>query len=184
MRFKFQAMFAGTVLATFFLAACSNTPLNTTTTVANSAPVLDATPVAAAPTSPVAPAAAPVKRIAPYLDPQNPLSQQRSVYFAFDQAVVAPTYDAMLALHGKFLASHPEVSIKLEGNTDAQGGAEYNLALGQKRAEAVAKALRLLGVNDRQMESVSCGKEKPKALGNDEAAFKQNRRTDLVYPAK
>ena len=180
MNHRLQATLASTVLGSLFLAACSSTPLNTPT----AAPVADAAPVAAAPASPAAPAAVPTQQIAPYLDPQNPLSQQRSVYFAFDKALVEPSYDAMLGMHGKFLASHPEVSIKLEGHTDEQGGAEYNLALGQKRADAVAHALKLLGVKDRQMEAISYGKEKPKALGHDEAAFKQNRRADLVYPAQ
>lgn len=179
MRLPFKTTLASAVLGSLFLAACSSTPLNTPA----AAPVADAA-VAPAPAAPAAPAPVAAKQLAPYLDPSNPLSQQRSVYFEFDRAVVAPSYDAMLALHGKFLSSHPEVAIRLEGNTDEQGGAEYNLALGQKRADAVAKALKLLGVKDQQMEAVSYGEEKPKAPGHDEVAYKQNRRTDLVYPAK
>jgi peptidoglycan-associated lipoprotein len=76
------------------------------------------------------------------------------------------------------------VAIKIEGNTDERGGAEYNLALGQKRAEAVSKALKLFGVKDSQVEAVSFGKEKPKAPGHDEVSYAQNRRADLDYPAK
>jgi peptidoglycan-associated lipoprotein len=76
------------------------------------------------------------------------------------------------------------VSIKIEGNTDERGGAEYNLALGQKRAEAVSRALKIFGVKDAQMEAVSFGKEKPKVLGHDDASYAQNRRADLDYPAK
>jgi peptidoglycan-associated lipoprotein len=72
----------------------------------------------------------------------------------------------------------------VEGNTDERGGAEYYLALGQKRAEAVVKALKVLGAKDGQLEAVSYGKEKPKASGHDEAAYSQNRRADLVYPSK
>jgi peptidoglycan-associated lipoprotein len=87
-------------------------------------------------------------------------------------------------LHGKFLASHPLLAIKIEGNADERGGAEYNLALGQKRAEAVSKALKIFGVKDSQMEAVSFGKEKPKALGHEEASYAQNRRADLDYPVK
>lgn len=95
-----------------------------------------------------------------------------------------PDYAPLLEMHGKYLATHPNVIIKVQGNTDEQGGAEYNLALGQKRAEAVTRALRVFGVKDSQLEAISFGKEKPKALGHDEAAHEQNRRADLAYPDK
>lgn len=111
-------------------------------------------------------------------------NKERSVYFEFDQSVVQPSAAPLLERHGKYLASHPQVLIKVEGNTDQQGGAEYNLALGQKRAEAVLRALKVFGAKDGQMEAVSLGAEKPKALGNDETAFAQNRRVDLAYPQK
>ncbi len=88
----------------------------------------------------------------------------------------------MLELHGKYLAANPQIVIKVQGNTDEKGGAEYNLALGQKRAEAVVKMLKIYGVKDSQLEAVSFGKEKPKALGHDDAAHAQNRRADLAYP--
>jgi peptidoglycan-associated lipoprotein len=76
------------------------------------------------------------------------------------------------------------VSIRVEGNTDERGSSEYNLALGQKRAAAVVEALKVYGATDAQMEAVSWGREKPKAEGHDEAAWAQNRRVDLAYPAK
>lgn len=88
----------------------------------------------------------------------------------------------MLELHGKYLASNPSVSIQVEGNTDERGGAEYNLALGQKRADAVARVMKVFGVKPSQVEAVSWGKEKPKAVGHDEASLTENRRVDLVYP--
>ena len=119
-----------------------------------------------------------------YLDPSNVLSRERSVYFDFDQATLKPEGEKLLALHGSFLAAHPEVSIKVEGNTDEQGGAEYNLALGQRRAQAVVKVLKLSGVKDAQMEAISFGKEKPIATGHDEASRAKNRRVDLDYPSK
>ena len=122
--------------------------------------------------------------LAPYLDPNNPLSQQRSVYFDFDKAIIKPEGQKVLEMHGKFLAANPAVKIRVEGNTDEQGGSEYNLALGQKRADSVVKALKILGVKDGQMEAVSFGKEKPKALGHDEAAHAENRRGDLDYQPK
>jgi peptidoglycan-associated lipoprotein len=121
---------------------------------------------------------------AAYLDPASLLNQKRSIYFDFDQSIVKPDFAPTLELHGKFLASHPNVAIRVEGNTDEQGGTEYNLALGQKRAEAVTKALKLYGVKDSQMEAVSFGEEKPKATGHAEADYAQNRRADIAYPSK
>ena len=90
----------------------------------------------------------------------------------------------MVDRHAKYLVAHPSLSIKIEGNADERGGREYNLALGQKRADAVKQALKLAGVKEDQMESVSFGKEKPVALGHDEAAWSQNRRADIAYPSK
>jgi len=174
----------GAVTASILLAACSSTPVAppvaamTTPSAAIQAAPNSATNQATASTAVVA---AP---LAPYLDPQNPLYKERSFYFDFDQSVVKPDATPLMELHGKFLASHSLVAIKIEGNADERGGAEYNLALGQKRAEAVSKALKIFGVKDSQMEAVSFGKEKPKALGHDEASYAQNRRADLDYPPK
>jgi peptidoglycan-associated lipoprotein len=169
---------ATAIVASILLAACSSTPV--APPVAAIAPPA-ATNQVASTTVPVAVIATP---LAPYLDPQSRLYKERSVYFDFDQSVVKPNAMSLMELHGKFLAAHPDVSIKIEGNTDELGGAEYNLALGQKRAEAVFKALKIFGVKDSQMEAVSFGKEKPKALGHDEASYAQNRRADLDYPVK
>jgi peptidoglycan-associated lipoprotein len=169
--------------AALFISACS-TPMPVATTAAPAAP---AQAPAAAPAVPAKPAmTAPVAAapVAPYLDPQNPLSQKRSVYFDFDQFVVKNEYMSVLENHGKFLSSNPKVSVRIEGNADEKGSSEYNLALGQKRAEAVAKALKIMGVKDAQMEAVSLGEEKPKATGHDEASHAQNRRADIAYPAK
>ena len=90
----------------------------------------------------------------------------------------------MLELHGRYLSGNPTLSIRVEGNADERGSTEYNLALGQKRAEAVVRALKVYGVKDSQVEAISWGKEKPKAMGHDEAAWAQNRRVDLAYPSK
>ncbi|MBV8124549.1 MAG: peptidoglycan-associated lipoprotein Pal [Burkholderiaceae bacterium] len=169
--------------AAALLAACSSTP------VAPPPPVAEAPKVQAAP--PAKPAVAPTPEshvatvmIPPYLDPKNPLSTERSVYFDFDSNVVKSEFTPLLERHGRYLAGAGNVSIKVEGNTDERGGAEYNLALGQRRAEAVIKSLELMGAKNSQLEAVSWGKEKPKAEGHDEAAWSQNRRADLVYPAK
>jgi peptidoglycan-associated lipoprotein len=172
--------FLTALMASAVLAACSSTPVVAPVSAAASVPPAPAPK----PSPPAAATPAPVARLAPYLDRQNPLYKERSVYFDFDQAAIKPAATSLIELHGKYLASHPSVAIKIEGNTDELGGAEYNLALGQKRAEAVSKALKIFGVKDAQMEAVSFGEEKPKALGHDEVAHAQNRRADLDYPAK
>lgn len=116
-------------------------------------------------------------------DPNSPLAK-RSVYFDFDQYVVKTEYSGTVNAHSKYLSSNKGKKILIQGNTDERGGREYNLALGQKRAEAVRKSLSLLGVPETQMEAVSLGKEKPKATGSDEASWAENRRADIVYSGK
>ena len=118
------------------------------------------------------------------LDPFNPqsiLAKQRSVYFDFNSYTVSEQYRSLVETHGKYLASAPQQRVIIEGNTDARGGSEYNLALGQRRAEAVRRMLTLLGVSDTQVETISFGKEKPKALGNSDADYAENRRADFNY---
>ena len=116
----------------------------------------------------------------PLNDPANILSK-RSVYFDFDSFSIKDEFKSVVEAHGKFLAGNPERKVIIQGNTDERGGSEYNLALGQKRAEAVRRALSLAGARDSQMEAVSFGKEKPKATGSTEEAWAQNRRADIVY---
>jgi len=116
----------------------------------------------------------------PRKNPASPLSKH-SVYFDFDSYVVKDEYRPMLEAHAGFLKAKPALHVTLQGNTDERGSREYNLALGQKRAEAVRKALSVLGVNDTQMEAISFGEEKPRNEGHDEAAYTENRRTDIVY---
>ncbi|WP_027817809.1 peptidoglycan-associated lipoprotein Pal [Paraburkholderia bannensis] len=116
----------------------------------------------------------------PLNDPNSPLAK-RSVYFDFDSYAVKDDYQGVVQAHAQYLKTHPERHVLIQGNTDERGTSEYNLALGQKRAEAVRKALSLMGVPDSQMEAVSLGKEKPTATGHDEASWAQNRRADLVY---
>ncbi|MGA4211561.1 peptidoglycan-associated lipoprotein Pal [Ralstonia nicotianae] len=113
-------------------------------------------------------------------DPNSPLAK-RSVYFDFDSYTVKPEYQGLLTQHARYLQSHNQRKVLIQGNTDERGTSEYNLALGQKRAEAVRRALSSLGVPDSQMESVSLGKEKPQASGHDEESWAQNRRSDIVY---
>lgn len=116
----------------------------------------------------------------PLNDPKGILAK-RSVYFDLDSYVVKDEFKPVVENHARFLNANKGRRIIIQGNTDERGGTEYNLALGQKRAEAVRRSLSLLGVPESQMEAVSLGKEKPKALGSDEAAWAENRRADIVY---
>ena len=170
------------LLAGVFLAGCSSTPLTPPTSVATPAPL-----VAAAPKT--APAQAPAAQVArvevpAHLDPKSLISTERSVYFAYDNFAVKADYDAMLQRHGKYLGSNTALAIKVQGSADERGSAEYNLALGQKRAEAVVRALKNYGVPEGRVEAISWGKEHPKATGHDEAAWAENRRADIVYPSR
>jgi peptidoglycan-associated lipoprotein len=158
------------------LSACSTPPK----VEEKPAPVPPKTEVKETPK--VAPVAA-APMIDPLNDPNNILSK-RSIYFDFDRYEVKPEFANVVEAHAKYVADSKSRKVMIQGNTDERGGAEYNLALGQKRAEAVRKAMVLMGTPDAQLEAVSYGKEKPKAMGHDEAAWAENRRTDIVYVAK
>jgi peptidoglycan-associated lipoprotein len=158
------------------LSACASTPVPSTQPSASSA----VKPVAAN-SAPVVPSKEQLSNLPPYKDPKNILSQKRSVFFALDQYLINGEYRSLVEAHAKYLAGNPSQKIRIEGNTDEQGSREYNLALGQKRAQAVMTAMTLLGVKENQIEAVSWGKEKPKAEGHDESAWAQNRRADIKY---
>ena len=106
---------------------------------------------------------------------------KRIIYFDYDSFVIKPEYQALIAENAKLIKSQANLKVAVEGHTDEMGGREYNLALGQKRADAVAGALSVLGVSKSQIEAVSFGKEKPAVLGNDEAAYAKNRRAEIRY---
>jgi peptidoglycan-associated lipoprotein len=114
-------------------------------------------------------------------DVAAPPAGPRIVYFDHDSFVVKPEFQGLVETHARHLKSSPKSNVAIEGHTDDTGGREYNLALGQKRAESVRNVLSLLGVADAQMEAVSYGKEKPASLGNDEVARAKNRRAELSY---
>ncbi|GIZ53846.1 peptidoglycan-associated lipoprotein Pal [Noviherbaspirillum aridicola] len=116
----------------------------------------------------------------PLNDPKGVLAK-RSIYFDYDSYIVKDEFKPVIEAHAKYLAANKGRKVIIQGNTDERGGREYNLALGQKRAEAVRRAMSLLGVSDQQIEAVSFGEEKPKATGSDEAAWAENRRADLAY---
>ena len=113
-------------------------------------------------------------------DPKSILSK-RSIYFDYDRFDIKPEYKDLVAAHAQFMTGHRQFRILIQGNTDDRGSREYNLALGQKRADAVKKQLVLLGVREDQVEAVSLGEEKPKNVGHDEAAYAENRRSDILY---
>ncbi len=116
----------------------------------------------------------------PLTDPQSILSK-RSIYYDFDKFDVKDEYKPMIEAHAAYLRDHPEAKVLIQGNTDERGSREYNVALGQRRADGVKKLLLLLGAKEDQVEAVSLGEEKPKAQGTSEEAYAQNRRCDILY---
>lgn len=162
--------------ASVLLAACSSG------VKLNQVPVEDRTaaPAPAADSGTAKTAVEPVK-LETAKPGQGPANVAHVVYFDFDSFVIKSEAQPVIEAHARFLKANPGRKVNLEGHTDERGGREYNLALGQKRSEAVRRALGLLGVSDGQMEAVSYGKEKPAAQGNDEAAWSKNRRVEFTY---
>lgn len=158
------------------LAACSS-PVKL-----NEPPVVERAPAAAPPAVADTRDVRPVETgsVDPLNDPKGVLAK-RSVYFDYDSYVVRDDGKPVVENHSAYLNKNNGRKILIQGNTDERGGTEYNLALGQKRAEAVRKAMAALGVAESQMEAVSLGEEKPKAMGSNEAAWAENRRADIVY---
>jgi len=113
-------------------------------------------------------------------DPGNILSR-RSVYFDFDSNLIKDEYRPLVTAHARYLQQNPGAKMRIEGHADERGSREYNIALGQRRSEAVKQMMQLLGARAEQIEPVSFGEEKPKAAGHDEASWAENRRGDIVY---
>ncbi|AKH36769.1 MULTISPECIES: peptidoglycan-associated lipoprotein Pal [Nitrosomonas] len=116
----------------------------------------------------------------PLRDPSNILSQ-RSIYFDFDNYTIKNEYRDLVLAHARYLRDNSNSKVLIQGNTDERGSREYNLALGQRRADSVKNAMLLSGARDHQIESVSLGEEKPRAAGRDESAWTENRRADILY---
>lgn len=114
-------------------------------------------------------------------EPGSPLAK-RSVYYEYDHYDIKEEYVPIVEAHSKFLMDHADLKIAVQGNCDDRGSREYNLALGQRRANSVKHAMVLLGVGDKQIETVSFGAEKPMAFGQDEDSWAKNRRADIIYP--
>lgn len=113
-------------------------------------------------------------------DPKSILSN-RIIYFDLDKYEVKDQYKDLVAAHAKYLVSHRDFKMLIQGHTDERGSREYNLSLGQKRAEAVKRTMILLGAKEEQIESVSFGKEKPASEGHNEEAWSKNRRAQMLY---
>ena len=112
---------------------------------------------------------------------QGPVGVSRIIYFDYDSYTIKPEFQSLIDGHARFLKANPQRRVSVEGHTDERGGREYNLALGQKRSEAVRRSLGLLGISDSQVEAVSFGKEKPAQQGSGEDVWAQNRRAEVSY---
>ena len=174
------------------LTACSSTPMATSSQSTGQAPdaavaavqSAASTAMQASANATIAASTVATVTLPAYLDPKNRLSSERSVYFGYDEFSIGADYAGLIERHGRYLAAHPELAIRIEGNSDERGGSEYNLALGQKRADAVLRALKIYGVRDLQLEAISWGEAKPLSSAGSEAAWAQDRRADLQYPRK
>jgi len=167
------------LLAAVLLAGCASTP------ELEKAGVEDRTPTGAAAAqqtgsevTPVAPATD--QQANPLKDPNNILSK-RSIFYDYDKYDVKDEYRPLLQAHAQYLAQNATAKMLIQGNADERGSREYNIALGQKRADGVKKMLQLMGVRENQMESVSLGEEKPRCTGATEDCYAQNRRSDMLY---
>jgi peptidoglycan-associated lipoprotein len=166
--------FLSAIVAGLLLAGCASTRLDeSATSNANTAPATAApgassqvAPVIATPATPSATA---------------PAAAARTIYFDYDSDQIKPEFQSALDAHARYLSRQRGRTVSIAGHTDERGGREYNLALGQRRAEAVKRALRLLGVPDAQVETTSLGEEKPADPGHDETAWSHNRRAEIVY---
>jgi peptidoglycan-associated lipoprotein len=170
------------------LAACATpSPERRAAAAAPVAPVTSAAPVAEAPATPaaqsggmaVAESAVGAIEAQPTAQTDAALQAGRYVYFDFDSALIRSEFKDSIDAHARQLMAEPAALLRIEGHADERGSREYNLALGQRRADAVARALQLLGVADARLETVSYGAERPKAEGSGEEAWRLNRRAEL-----
>lgn len=180
-----------TTVALIALVGCSSTKAPEPAAPAAVVTPAPAVPQASRP-APHAPPAPPAQAaqtsagsvtVDPLDDPKSALAN-RSVYFDFDSALLRNVDRPLIEAHAKYLASSRTAKVRVEGNCDERGGREYNVALGQRRAEAVLKSLQLMGARVGEMEATSYGKEKPVDARHDEGAWAKNRRADLNYLAR
>jgi peptidoglycan-associated lipoprotein len=175
-------------LAALLIAGCSSTPISSTPSgpaaaVEERAPG-SAEPVRVPPVAPVATGGLPDATSGAQTSAVRDLRgvpTDRSIYFDYDSFAIKDQFKPVVEAHARFLVANPRAKILVQGNTDERGSREYNVALGQKRADVVKKAMMLMGVREDQVESVSLGEEKPRNAGRDEAAWAENRRSDVLY---
>lgn len=177
----------GTLVLALVLSACKSTPM-----ADKPASVEDKSPSASSAAKPAEPSAdtTGIKEVAidsnanngnnPLKDPNNILSK-RNIYFDYDSDAIKAEFKPLIEAHAKYLLANSNAKVILQGNTDERGTREYNLSLGQRRSVAVKKALNLLGVQDKQIETVSYGEEKATQNCADDACFQANRRVDIAY---
>lgn len=167
-------------IAAFLTACASKDPAKDTPVVDRSqnTAVTPATNPNTAQTNQVKPTPSPA--INPLKDPGSPLSK-RVIYFDYNKDAVKAEYAQLLQAHATFLSQNRGRKIRLEGHADERGSREYNMALGQRRSDAVRKAVSVLGVGNDRVETLSFGEDKPKTTGHDEASWAQNRRVEIVY---
>jgi peptidoglycan-associated lipoprotein len=161
------------VLANLLVACASEKPKEPEAAAPAPAPVVEEAPAPA-------PAPEPVVEVDPLNDPANILAN-RSIYFPFDVSAVQAADKPIVEAHAKYLSEHPDRKVRVEGNCDERGSKEYNLGLGQRRADSVKQMLILGGAKASQIETVSYGEEKPRCTDHNEACWKQNRRSDIKY---
>jgi peptidoglycan-associated lipoprotein len=161
------------VLANLLVACASEKPKEPEAAAPAPAPVVEEAPAPA-------PAPEPVVEVDPLNDPSNILAN-RSIYFPFDVSAVQAADKPIVEAHAKYLSEHPDRKVRVEGNCDERGSKEYNLGLGQRRADSVKQMLILGGAKASQIETVSYGEEKPRCTDHNEACWKQNRRSDIKY---
>ena len=118
-----------------------------------------------------------------FSDPNNPLSKS-TIYFMLDSSQVQDDFVPVIAAHAQYLVNHPGQRVVMEGHGDERGSREYNIALGEQRAKSIVSMMKVQGVSDSQLQTVSYGEEKPAAEGHDEAAWELNRRVEIVYQGK
>jgi peptidoglycan-associated lipoprotein len=178
MEITMKKIFLSIILVNLLAACASDQPKEEVSEPAAASAAAEVAPAEAAPvvaeTAPVAPAA----------EEAAVVPESRSVYFPFDvDALQAADHDTIQA-HGAYLSKNSNAKVRVEGNCDERGSSEYNLGLGQRRANNTKKALIMAGARASQIEAVSFGEEKPRASGHDEAAWSQNRRADINYTAR
>lgn len=166
-------------LATLLTACGSNVKLDDVPVESRTATVVSGPSSGTATTATTG--VAPVEIAASNSGAAGPAGVGKVIYFDYDSFTLKPEFQNVVEAHARYMAANKNRKLAIEGHTDDRGGREYNLALGQKRAEAVRRAMGLLGVTDAQVEAVSFGKEKPAVAGADEAAFAKNRRAELTY---